>query len=108
MARVVPCLVPRCPEYAVAGRSYCAAHLGQRWQLGLTGERKLGADWQRLRQLVFALQGGICATPGCRAQATVLHHKRSAYENEPDDVVGLCAGCHRRAHSPRRPRRSAA
>jgi hypothetical protein len=95
--------VPRCPEYAVAGRSYCAAHLGQRWQLGLTGQRKTGPEHERNRRLVFKRQGGICATPGCRRKATRLHHLRSAYDDDPRWLVGLCADCHKRAHA-RRPR----
>lgn len=106
--RVVPCLVPRCPEYAMPGRSYCRAHWDQRWQLGLTGERKTGREWELLRRIVFRRQHGICGTPGCGARATIVHHKRSAYDDDLENLVGLCARCHRRAHAPRRPRRSRA
>ena len=96
-----PCLVPRCPEYAVVGRSYCAQHIRERWNLGLTGETRRGRELARLRRIVFARQRGLCA---CGAKATVLHHKRSAYDNALDQLVALCDRCHKAAHAagPRR------
>jgi 5-methylcytosine-specific restriction endonuclease McrA len=101
MARVVPCLVPRCTEYAVAGRSYCRAHLRDRWQLGLTGQRATGRDWALLRRIVMRRQHGRCP---CGARATVVHHKRSAYDDDLENLIALCVRCHRRVHAAGRPR----
>jgi 5-methylcytosine-specific restriction endonuclease McrA len=101
-SRDVPCLVPRCREYAVPGRSYCAEHLGQRWALGMTGERRVGPSWARLRRIVFARQHGLCI---CGATATVVHHRRSAYDDSLDNLVALCDRCHRREHAAGQPRR---
>jgi hypothetical protein len=36
---VRPCLVHRCPEYAVVGASYCRSHLYRRSERGQTGAR---------------------------------------------------------------------
>ena len=95
-----PCLVPRCPDYALDGQSYCAEHLYDRPALRLTG-RTRPKGWARLRRQVMRRQHGRCI---CGARATVVHHKRSAYDNQPQDLIALCDHCHDLAHTAGKPR----
>ena len=94
-----PCLVPRCPNYALDGQSYCAEHLYERPQLRLTG-RTRPKGWARLRRQVMHRYRGRCGI--CGAKATVVHHKRSAYDNQLEDLIALCDHCHDLAHAPSR------
>ena len=91
-----PCLVHRCPNYALEGRSYCAAHTARRADLGLTGERGTTGNWRRLRRIVLRNARGRCQ---CGAPATDVHHvDGNSANNSIGNLIALCWRCHRAAH----------
>jgi 5-methylcytosine-specific restriction endonuclease McrA len=94
--------VPRCPEYAVPGAPYCLTHSRQRWALGLTGQRKTGRRWERLRKATLRRQHGRCP---CGAWATDVHHIDDNPANDTlANLIALCWECHLARHgaAPRR------
>jgi 5-methylcytosine-specific restriction endonuclease McrA len=99
------CLVHRCPEYAVAGASYCRQHLYRRTERGQTGARGTSGNWRKLRKQV--LQAARFRCQGCGRRATpddtlAVHHvDRNAMNNELSNLEALCKSCHKDRHSSR-------
>jgi 5-methylcytosine-specific restriction endonuclease McrA len=63
--------------------------------------RRRDAVYPARRVEVFERGGGVCEHCLCAAM-TDVHHRAGRGGPDPhrlDNLVGLCAGCHRRAHS---------
>jgi 5-methylcytosine-specific restriction endonuclease McrA len=100
------CLTPRCPRYAVEGKSLCAACLADRWDRGQTGARGSRGDWKRRRAQVLARDHGACRD--CGAPATTVHHvDGDATRNDPAGLLSLCGACHRERHRSKPPHNAA-
>jgi 5-methylcytosine-specific restriction endonuclease McrA len=108
MAVVRPCLVHRCPEYAVTGQSYCKAHLYRRNERGLTGARGTSGQWRKIRKL--ALQHARYRCADCRRKITDLepteklevHHvDGDSSNNVAENLKVLCTRCHKDRHRSR-------
>jgi 5-methylcytosine-specific restriction endonuclease McrA len=108
MTVVRPCLVHRCPEYAVTGQSYCKRHLYRRTELGLTGARGTSAYWRKVRKL--ALQharwrcadcGRLITDLGPKEKLQVHHVDHDATNNALENLQVLCTRCHRQRHRSR-------
>lgn len=66
MTSSAPCLYgthlgehPRCYQTVVQGTGYCPRHQRERWA-GHTWEGPKPADWNRLKEIVFKRDKGIC------------------------------------------------
>jgi 5-methylcytosine-specific restriction endonuclease McrA len=102
---VRPCLVHRCPEYAVVGASYCRSHLYRRSERGQTGARGTSSSWRKLRKQALQAARFRCQDCGRRATAddtlSVHHVDRDATNNALSNLEVLCRGCHKDRHSSR-------
>jgi 5-methylcytosine-specific restriction endonuclease McrA len=100
---VRPCLVHRCPQYAIAGESYCRAHLYRRAERGLTGARGTSAYWRKIRKM--ALQAAHFRCAECHRRSTELadglhvhHADGDVTNNAPENLVVLCKEHHQARH----------
>jgi 5-methylcytosine-specific restriction endonuclease McrA len=91
---VRPCLVHRCVNYAVDGRSYCAQH---RPYVGTTPR------WRKARKEALRRARHRCQRCGA-TQRLEVHHQdgRGIYAAEHDQALleVLCATCHRNVNRP--------
>jgi ribosomal protein L44E len=105
MSVIRPCLMHRCPEYALPGESYCKQHLYRRNDLGLTGARGTSAYWRRVRKVAKQKARFRCEECGKRETVddmlTVHHRDRNAANNEPENLQALCVECHKAKHKSR-------
>lgn len=59
---------------------------------------------RRMRRAIETRQGCMCANPGCRNRVRHIHHVQFFSEGgvtSVDNMVGLCASCHRLVHAGR-------
>jgi 5-methylcytosine-specific restriction endonuclease McrA len=104
-----PCLEPDCPELIPVGKGpRCPActrarakQRKARFAAGLTGTRPNRPGWSRLRARVLRRDGHRCQTPGCTNTAALqVHHlDGDAHNDRLDNLVVLCARCHRERHA---------
>jgi 5-methylcytosine-specific restriction endonuclease McrA len=101
-----PCIVHRCPEYAVPGESRCEGHrtkfeAERRANPALTGRRGTDAEWRRARGLKLWRQRKECGQNECekcaaRGALQVHHVDGDAKNHSQSNLMVLCESCHRR------------
>lgn len=93
-----PCVVHKCPSYAVPGKSRCDEHERERqrkgWEEGRTGSRGSRPGWRRLRARVWREQGERCKRCSKKVKRFIVHHRDgNALDDSRSNVEGLCEPC---------------